>query len=484
MSFRLLRRAAQVPQAPGGSSRSHPISSGPVAWCWAVAAVLLPAPAFAQAHIPNVAAAEAGRILPDVISAESQVAPVTLDSVYSLVLRQSTRIQAAEALARAAELRVAGASLPPDPELQLGFMNYMLPGLRPDPAMGMTELQLMQSLPLPGKLSAARRASRARSDAAHARVGDVAWEMRMVAATAFYERYELEGRVAISLATKRLLEDASALASAMYRVGTGRQADVLRARVEIARMDEEVIRMRAMADVATTQLMVAANAPAAALEGTTVLPAFPDTVPSREALEDIALRSRPLLAAGSAEVRAAQADQALARRELWPDLKVGVQYAQRSMDMGTDRMGSLMVGASIPIFAGSRQMQMREEAAAMQAMASAELESMRTETVGRIAAVHAELLSVRRLAALYHTTVLPQAEAASTSALASYRSGSVDFMTVLESRMGVNRYQQELLALEAAEGRAWAEMEMLVGSTLLTTTASTATMPQTTGGMR
>ena len=64
----------------------------------------------------------------------------------------------------------------------------------------------------------------------------------------------------------------------------------------------------------------------------------------------------------------------------------------------------------------------------MQAMASAELDDIRAETRGRIAAVHAELLSARRLAALYHTTVLPQVEAASTSALASYRSGGVDFM--------------------------------------------------------
>jgi outer membrane protein TolC len=49
----------------------------------------------------------------------------------------------------------------------------------------------------------------------------------------------------------------------------------------------------------------------------------------------------------------------------------------------------------------------------------------------------------------------------------SYRAGSIDLMTVLDNRMKVNRYQQELLALDAAEGRAWAELEMLVGGSLL-----------------
>ena len=413
----------------------------------------------------------------------AQPAPITLDSVYSLVARRSPRAQAAAALARAAAARVPGASRPPDPELQLGFMNYMLPDVRPDPTLGMTQLQLMQMVPLPGKLSAAGRAARARAEAAGARAEDVAWEARASAAMAFYERYELDGRIAVALETRRLLEDVADVASAMYRVGDGRQADVLRARVELARMDEEVVRMRAMSDAATGRLAAAADVSYGTLHGTPVLPAFPDSLPSRETLEELAMGVRPMLAAGAAELRAARADAALARRELWPDFEVGVQYGQRRMEMGTDRMGSLMIGASIPVFARSRQLQMREEAAAMQAMAAAELEGMRAETRGRIAAAHAELESARRLAALYRTTVLPQAAAATTSALASYRSGGVDFMTVVDNRMSVNQYRQELLALEAAEGRAWAELEMLVGRPLLVST-SPAGAPGVTGGPR
>ena len=63
--------------------------------------------------------------------------------------------------------------------------------------------------------------------------------------------------------------------------------------------------------------------------------------------------------------------------------------------------------------------------------------------------------------------MLPQAEAASASALASYRTGAVDFMAVLDSRMTVNRYREALVSLVAAEGRAWAELEMLVGRPLM-----------------
>ncbi len=170
--------------------------------------------------------------------------------------------------------------------------------------------------------------------------------------------------------------------------------------------------------------------------------------------------------AAARELDAAHEGERLARREIWPDLAVGVQYGQRDGEMGTERMGSLMLGASLPIFARSRQLRMRDEAAAMRQMAEAELSAMRADTRGRIAATYADLQRARRLQALYRGTVLPQAEATLVSATAAYRVGGVDFMTLLDDQMTVNRYRQELAVLEADEGVAWAELEMLVGRPL------------------
>jgi outer membrane protein TolC len=52
------------------------------------------------------------------------------------------------------------------------------------------------------------------------------------------------------------------------------------------------------------------------------------------------------------------------------------------------------------------------------------------------------------------------------SALASYRVGAVDFMTLLEAQMTVNQYRQELHALLADYGGRVAELEMAVGREL------------------
>jgi hypothetical protein len=103
----------------------------------------------------------------------------------------------------------------------------------------------------------------------------------------------------------------------------------------------------------------------------------------------------------------------------------------------------------------------------MFAMAQADLAWMKAESRGRIGEVMAMLMRSRRLAELYTGTVLPQAEAAVASALSAYRVGRVDFMTVLDNRMTVNRYRLELVALQAEEGSAWAELEMLAGQELI-----------------
>jgi outer membrane protein TolC len=129
-------------------------------------------------------------------------------------------------------------------------------------------------------------------------------------------------------------------------------------------------------------------------------------------------------------------------------------------------MGSLMVGASVPVFARSRQLRMREETIAMREMAEADLAAMRADTRARVAEVYAGLTRARNLATLYRNTVLPQAEATASSALAAYRVGGVDFMTLLDNRMAVNQFRQELFRLEAEEGQSWAELEMLLGRQL------------------
>ena len=427
-------------------------------------------------------------------SAQSRDSIARLGDLYAMVQRDNPKVAAARSLVRAAEARIPGAKRPPDPQLQFGFMNYTLPDLRPMELIGMPQLQLMQMLPLGGKLSLAGRVAGAQASATGERARDVLWELRSQTAMAFYDLYATDRQLDVARETLRLLQDIARTAESMYRVGEGRQADVLRAQVEIARMAEDTLRMQAMRQTMVARLNALLNRDVASAVATPALPAFPDSVPAQSLLDSLGTAGRPMIRAGIEDVRAADASVTLARRELLPDLQVGVQYGRArmlsSVDASgavmpgkTENMGSLMIGASIPIFARDRQLQMRSEAEAMKAMADADVASMRAETRGRIGEAYADLMRARKLARLYRSTVLPQAEATVASALSAYRAATVDFMTLLDDRMTVNKYRQELSALEADEGKAWAELEMLTARELIdaNSIAAATTAPSLTG---
>lgn len=403
---------------------------------------------------------------PAITRVAGQPPSLILGDLYRDVRRENPRAEAARALARAADARVPGSRRPPDPQLQLGFMNYTVPGLKPMDPLGMTQLQVMQMVPVAGKLTLAGRITSSQALAQRERATDIEWELRNQAAMAFYDLYQTDQALVVARETLRLLQDLQRTAEAMYRVGDGRQADVLRAQVEVARMTEDTVRMQTMRVGMRARLNALLNRAGDASIAPPELPALPDSVPSLVELSAAAERGRPMVRAGERDLEAANAGTTLARRELWPDLTLGIQYGQRSGPMNTERMGSLMVGASVPVFARSRQFQMREEASAMQAMARADLVAMRADTRGKVTEAFANLTRARNLIALYRNTVLPQAEATVSSSLSAYRVGSVNFMTALESRMTVNRYRQDLFTLVAEEGKSWAELEMLLGREL------------------
>ena len=415
----------------------------------------------------SLSAAMPCRVAESQTLAATDTTPLRLGDVYRAVERDNPRAAAARALAAASATRVDGARRPPDPQFQLGFMNYKLPELAPMATLGMVQLQLMQMVPVAGQLGLAGRRAAAYAAADGEKARDVAWDARAQGAMAFYELYRIDVSLGVARETLRLLLDLQRTAEAMYRVGEGQQADVLRAQVEVARMTEDTLRMRAMRTAAAARLGALANLAVEGPVGTPVLPTFPTDVPALDSLVTAAESDRPMVRAGARALEAAETQEQLARREIWPDLQVGIQYGQRGGAMGVERMGSLMVGASLPIFARDRQFRMRDEAAAMRQMAAADLGAMRADTRARVAGLRADLERARRLAVLYRMTILPQAEAAVTSALSAYRVGRVDFMTLLDDQMAVNRFRQELAALEAEEGQDWADLEMLLGRELI-----------------
>jgi outer membrane protein TolC len=390
-----------------------------------------------------------------------------LEEVLAQARERNPRLQATRAAAEAAALREPEASTLPDPMLQLGIMNFGVPDLNTDMAMSMApSVQLMQMLPFPGKLSLKGDIAGYGREMAEAGADEAWWSVRSMVSSMFYDLYSLDRRIEVMGETLALLTDFREVARALYGSGRGQQADVLRADVEVARMDGEIRKMEAMRRTVAARLNALLDRPAETEVPSPVLGPLPLQVPTADTLRAWAQESRPVLARGRLSVEQAGKRRELAHKQIWPDFTVGFAYGQRNRGTGTERMGSAMLGFSLPLHAGSRQHAARDEAAAMERLAEAELGSLHAEVDAHIGELLAELERARTLTALYRDEVIPEAGATVESAFSSYRVGAVDFLTLVGAQMTVNQYQGELFLLLGEYGKAVAALESAVGRTI------------------
>jgi cobalt-zinc-cadmium efflux system outer membrane protein len=416
-----------------------------------------------KAAIATIAMAWA---LPTLASAQTLTpdSVLRLEDVLALAQSRNPRLQALQAAAEAAAYRAPEASTLPDPMFQIGVMNFGLPSFNADMPTSMApSVQLMQMVPFPGKLSLKGDIASYAREMADAGADEAWWNVREKASSMFYGLYTLDRRLEVMGETLSLLTDFQQVAKALYVSGTGHQADVLRADVEVARMDGDIRQMKAMREGMAARLNALLARPAGTPVPSPVLGSLPDTVPGRDTLLVWAEETRPALARSRDGVAQARKRSELAGKQIWPDLTFGVTYGQRDRGAGPERMGSAMVGFSLPIHAGSRQYAARDEATAMERLAEAELGGVRADVDARIGELLAELDRARTLADLYRDEVIPEARSTVESAFSSYRVGKVDFMTLVDAQMTVNRYQGELYELLGDYGKAVASLESAVG---------------------
>jgi outer membrane protein TolC len=395
---------------------------------------------------------------------QTTAGPLPVDEAVSLAREANPVLRAARLRADVAAERVPQAGALPDPILGFTLMNRQIKdfGSTAEPML-QNRFEFSQRLPWPGKLgfSEDRReflASAGALDADETEQGLIARVKAVYYRIAFMDRALL-----IMEDTRELLREFLEVSSTLYAVGQGLQQDVLQAQVAVASMTEDIT------VVEQDRLATAARLNALLGRGATVqigeleLPLPGGEIPSVEALMALADEQRPGLQAARERARAAEAGYRASRRAIYPDFTVGVAYSQRPQ---FNDWLSFRVGISVPLWAGKSHTPFRREMAAMQAEEEARAIDLYNETFASIAERRAEAERSRRLLSLYATSVLPQARAAVESALSAYRVGKVDFMTLVQNELTVNRFEIESVRLAADYQRALAELEALVASDL------------------
>lgn len=399
-------------------------------------------------------------LIPAWASAQGQRDTLRLVDAIALAQRDNPALQAARLTADAAAERVSPAGAWSDPMLSFGLMNRPLDGFGTDEMMTMNSIELMQRIPWPGKLGFAEERAERLADAQALDAAETERQLVARVTSAYYQLAFMDRGLVVMRETRDLLRDFLDVSSTRYAVGEGLQQDVLQAQVAVAQMTEDITVLEQDRIAMAARLNALLGRPATVAIAALGLPEPEGALPPVDSLMLRAAAERPALAAARERARAAEAGYRSSRRQLYPDFTVSLGYGQRPQY--TD-MATIMIGVSVPIFAGSSQLPLRREMAAEQAAREAEARDLYNETFARLTELRADAERAARLAALYQDAILPQARAAVESAFSAYRVGAVDYMTLVENEMTVNRYEIESLRLAADYQRSLAELEALVG---------------------
>jgi outer membrane protein, heavy metal efflux system len=387
--------------------------------------------------------------------------PVKLDDLVAEVQRVNPEILAYERRVEALRARVGPAKTLPDPVVSVGWMGDPAPfdvkNMFPPSYRGVGASEL---IPYPGKLKL--RGQIADREAAAAKWEFEAVRRRAVAETkaAFYDYFYASKAIEITRKNKELLEKLSRIAQARYEVGKGIQQDVLRSQVELSRLLQRLTVLEQREKTARARINTLLDrdpeAPLGAPAG------FTEAKPTHSlaSLYQLARSNDPGLERQQRMIERSQYALRLARKDFYPDFRVGYMYQQRP-DL-PDTQG-FTLGVDIPVFYKSRQ---REEVrGAREALSSAEQmrESRQTTLLFEVKQDYLAAQASAELAQLYSRAVVPQSSLALESSLAAYQVGKADFLTVLDNFVTVLDYETSYYRELANYQTALARLEPLVG---------------------
>ena len=380
--------------------------------------------------------------------------PLTLADVIRVAGERRDEIAAARARTRAGEARPAIVSALSDPMISpsLDHLPFMLGGAD-------VSFTIEQQIPLSGIRRSRRTAALADIDRLRAEANRTTLDVGIQAANAFLmlqERRRTQALVAEQIGFAR---DVVTAANARYSSGTAPQSDVLRAEVEVARLD--ALSRALVSEVRGAEAMLNASL---AMDPERPVPplasvAFTEPLPTWAAIKT-ALTARPELAAGRAEIARAESDVQVMRDMFRPmaTIRTGPAYT-----MAEGRGWMAMVGISLPIWRDKLRAGVAE-AQAMRAMSEADLRAMTRMIEGDAAASVNQLQAARDRQAALTADVLPRARMAIDPAVAGYSAGQMPLVSVIEAVQVLWRVQSDLIAADTELGLAWARLGRALGS--------------------
>lgn len=356
-----------------------------------------------------------------------------LEALVASALADAPETASAQASVEAARHRVVPARTLADPFVSMTSQNDGRAISLGEAEGSFLGVMLSQAIPWPGKLRLA--GAIAEGDSREIERGVVRRAALTIEARVRNAWYDLVLAHAIDSIVEDRLNAASQIEASVrerYAAGLAEQQDVLRAEVELARIDEVTATQAATIATRLAELNRLVGTPQDRPIATPNRLPDESTIPALADLIAAAAKRSPEIAASAQSVETGRIRVQLAQKNFLPDFSVNAGSMYRgSFEMGP--MWQVGVGVSIPLWIERRQRNQLGEAQAIVRGRTAENETVSRELELRTRERAAQLDASLRIAALYRDKILPLDDLSLESALASYQSGKIPFITVLDA---------------------------------------------------
>jgi len=285
---------------------------------------------------------------------------------------------------------------------------------------------------------------------------------------AYYEYYLLSRSISITEENLRLLSYFENVARTQYESGKATIADVIKAQVELGKLEERLLSLQDLQKPMIARLNGVLNRPySAQAPWPSSLPIY-DITPADEDIIKEALESNPDLKTIDIEVEKEVKAIDLAKKQFYPDMMLGLSYIETGHSSMPDINESgkdpiiAMFSINLPLWrnkyrAGVREAELRQKTALK------ERKNRENMLITDMKTALYNLHDAGRKIALYKDALIPKAKQSLNVTQTAFESGKKDFLSLVDT-------QRTLLELELAYERALvnyvkfrAQVEMLVG---------------------
>ncbi len=396
---------------------------------------------------------------------------LAVNSAVDLALRDNPNLAAMQARYQALTEIPSQVGTLPDPTVNFNAMNFPADNFDRDQE-PMTQLQIgfSQAFPFPGKLGLKEEAAQYDAQAVGYSVDEVRLQLIKKVKSRWWQLYYLDRALETVDLNQALLRQFITVAKIKYETGKGLQQDVLLSQLELSKLMDQKIQLQATRRNLAIGLNVLMDRP---VNNQLILPEqvlmqMP-TLADENLLYHKAESSRPWLKQMGTQVDAARARLDLAKRDYYPDFKLGMTYGDRTGDNPLPRGGarsdfiSVMVGVTIPLYAPRKQSKAISQRSRELQKNHYALLDKKGLVMAAISSAVTDYHRARQQFSLFGSGIVPQAQQTVASMLAGYQVSEVDFLNLVRSQITLFNYQlqywkalsdakQALAALEAAVG--------------------------------